>query len=360
MTSGRNLVEILTLPFKSAQTLYEGSSEVRRYVNEITGVQQIGKRVSKIGLEDALGFKEAQLLQSIRHDHIVPVYDVAVVSEPKQDPLMTIIEMIMPFYERGSVFDALVKNGETFTIGQAVGLTRDFLLGLDELHEKYRLLHRDIKSANVFIDEKGRGRIGDLGVAMPMEADGSADGFQGMQLFTPPETLCKQRADRYTDIYGIGLVLHELLSGPLPYQEYDYSLLQRRLEKGQRPVKDEHLVPQAHVPPRLRTVITKALARNPSDRYATARAMIDALGKARFIDWRRLDNGTWEGAVPDSPEVRYQVSATKMRRPEKWRLTGKKYVHDWRRCVEDHDVTDLADKSVRDFFDQLVTHATSL
>lgn len=54
MGEPRRLVETLTLPFKSAQTIYEGSSEVRLYVNDVTGVYEIGKRIHKLGLEDAL------------------------------------------------------------------------------------------------------------------------------------------------------------------------------------------------------------------------------------------------------------------------------------------------------------------
>ena len=117
MSEPRRLVETLTLPYKTARTLYEGSSEVRHDVNDVTGVEEIGKRVSKIGLEEALGFREAALLQSIRHDHLVPVYTVASVSIPDLDPLFTVVEMIMPYYPRGSVFDAL-ERGETFTIGE--------------------------------------------------------------------------------------------------------------------------------------------------------------------------------------------------------------------------------------------------
>jgi hypothetical protein len=118
-------------------------------------------------------------------------------------------------------------------------------------------------------------------------------------------------------------------------------------------------VPAAQVGPRLRTIITKAISREPSQRHATAREMLAALGQARFIDWGRIDDATWEGAVPGEPVVKYQVTAARVRRPDRWRLTGRKYVHDWRRCVDDHDVTDLSAMSVRDFFDQIVRQATS-
>jgi serine/threonine protein kinase len=361
MSEPRRLVETLTLPYKTAQTIYEGSSEVRHYVNDVTGVDEIGKRVSKIGLEDALGFKEAALLQNIKHEHLVPVYTVASVSIPGIDPLFSVIEMIMPFYPRGSVFDVLVTKKETFTTGEAVRLTRHFLAGLDFLHEKHRLIHRDMKSPNVFIDLAGAGRLGDLGVAVPMDPDGTAEAFQaGVQMYTAPEAFPTKRSDRRTDIYGVGLILHEMLNGPFPYEAYERVDIERRLEKGQRAMKDDVLAFKPHVSAHLRTVIRKAIARNPQERYGSAREMMAALAKAAFIDWRRVDDFTWEGALPSTRSISYQVTAARLKRRNGWRLSGKKRLTGWRRCVPDQDVADLSDNSTRDFFDQMVTEATNL
>jgi serine/threonine protein kinase len=359
MAEPRRLVETLTLPYKTARTIYEGSSEVRHYVNDVTGVDEIGKRVSKLGLEDSLGFKEAALLQSIRHENLVPVYTVASVSIPKTDKLFTVIEMIMPFYPRGSVFDALERK-ETFSTAEAVRLGRHFLVGLDFLHEKHRLIHRDMKSANVFIDEAGVGRIGDLGVAVPMEADGTAEAFQaGVQMYTAPEAFPTKRADRRTDIYGAGLILHEMLNGQFPYAAYEHIDLAARLAKGKRSMKDDVLDFKPYVSRHLRSVVRKAIARDPEDRYGTAPEMMAALAKAQFIDWRLAGELTWEGSVPSRPDVSYQVTATKMKRGERWKLCGRRRITDWRRCMADQEVTDLSGTQVTEFFDQMVNEAIS-
>jgi serine/threonine protein kinase len=274
-----------------------------------------------------------------------------------------VIEMIMPFYERGSVFDAMVKRNERFRISEGVRLTRDFLLGLEFLHEKHRVIHRDMKSGNVFIDPTGCGRVGDLGIAVPMEANGTAEAFPATQLYTAPETFPTKRADRRTDIYGVGLIMHELLNGPFPWGFYDSEpgdAVPGRLDKGRRAIKDEHLVFKPHVPPRLRSIITKAIARKPEDRYPTAREMMEAIGKAAFIDWYQVGEPfIWEGSVPGAPEVSYQVAAEQKKRSGRWRLSGKKKLQEWRRLLDDQDVDDLSGKAVRDFFDQMVTAATS-
>jgi hypothetical protein len=106
-------------------------------------------------------------------------------------------------------------------------------------------------------------------------------------------------------------------------------------------------------------VINKATSRAPSERYATAREMIDALDRVPLIDWKHVDELTWEGQVP-ATGIRYRVCATKMKRPERWRLCAQKFVTEWRRCLDDQDVADLDGKEARAFFDQLVTLATSV
>lgn len=350
-------IATLRLPFDSARTLYEGTSEVRLYRNGITDVLQIGKRVSAVGAESAVVFREAQLLQSIRHPSIVPVHDVAVVQEPGMDPLLKIIEMIMPYYPEGSIFDALTQ-GKVFSIGQSVRLVRETLSGLGELQEAHGLLHRDIKSANVFVDD-GHARVGDLGLAIPMHSDGSAEAFANVQMYTAPETCTVNRVTRATDIYGVGLMLHELLNGPLPYDAYDREMLSARLDHGKRGIRTKDLRFCAHVPTRLRQVVTKAISLDPRDRYQTCRSMLDVLDRAPFIDWVQIDQSRWEGTNPTNAAVRYRVEGRKMIRSGKWRLSGLRRVGSWVRCVEDQDVTSLDSRSAHQFFDQLVKQETT-
>lgn len=359
----RTLLATLRLPYESLRTLYEGTSEVRLYRNDITGVQQIGKRVSALGNEEAAVFREAKILSNLRHDHIVPVSDVAVVDDPQIDRQLKVIEMIIPYYQHGSAYDAL-ERGERFSIGAAVQLTREVLNGLNELHEGHRLLHRDIKSANVFLDDNRRMRVGDLGLAIPMNDDGTAETYPTCQMYSAPESASAEHCERSTDIYGVGLLLFELLNGPFPYSEYNRGLIDQRLQKGQRPLLDRHLAFKPCVPSRLRQVVNKAISRDPSRRYANTREMMDALDRAPFIDWSAssasADSAVWEGAVGGSADRRsYRVSAEKCRRGSGWRLSGLHRVNRWQRCVTDQTVADLAGREAQSFFDDLVKLATS-
>jgi eukaryotic-like serine/threonine-protein kinase len=359
----RKLIEVLRLPFESMRTLSCSTGEVRKYRNELTGAIQVGKRVSWVGRDErAVVLREAELLQKIRHPNIVPVVDVAVVEgEPDGDPAVHVIEMIMPFYPKGSIYDSLV-GGYRHSVGEAVKLAREALSGLGELHEAHRLLHRDIKSTNVFIDNDDRALLGDFGQVVPMDDAGTAEHFRGNQIYSPPEALLEGRCTRATDIYGVGLLLFELLTGPFPYDEYTPDQIFARLNKGKRPVRDADLVFKPFVPPRLRTIVTTAISRDGSRRYASAREMADALNAAPIIDWRATsgedDELVWEGTCAADRGAAYQVKATP-KKGGRWRFKGRRRLTQWRTIVEDQIVTDPTGIEARDFFDRVVRVATS-
>jgi serine/threonine protein kinase len=357
----RTLLRKLTLPYENLQTLYEGDSEVRLYRNEITDQLQVGKRLDTLGLEQAVAVREATLLRAIRHRHIVPVIDVVRVEG--YQPGMQVIELIMPFYERGSLFDVM-HGGERFSVQTAVDLASMTLLGLRELHEVHRVLHRDIKLPNVLLDDDGAARLGDLGIAVPLDDDGTAEPFDTPRAWTAPEAYAAGRIDVRADIYQMGLVLLELLSGPLPYadERFGRESVARRLADGHRAVTGKDLRPPPWVPPRLRAVIVKATALHPAGRYPRARAMADALRNAAVVDWRLVldepDRKVWEGAVPRRPGRAFQVEATQRKRDGAWKMAGRQRVTTWRRLFNDRIVPDPDGRAAERIFDEIVAIAS--
>lgn len=363
----RTLIRTLVLPYENVRTVYEGDSEVRLYRNELTGELQVGKRFDVLGLEESEVVEEGAHLRQIQHPHITPVYDVARV-EGYPEP-MKVVEIIMPYYERGSLYDAFQRS-ETFSVGQAVALAEHALYGLAELHEVQGLLHRDVKSPNLLLANDGRLVVSDLGVAIAMDADGGAEALPNARLYTPPESLTSHRVDRRSDLYQVGVVLHELASGPLPYTDpaYDIVELAERLAQGRRGILPRHLNQQPWVPRRLRTVINKATARDPASRYPTAKAMVDALAAVRLVDWQftvdEPDHRRWEGATPQRPDRRFAVDAafiapSARRRNRGWRLSGLQRVTAWQRVVPDALIPELAGSQAAGFFDAMVDIACS-
>ncbi|MEI9937259.1 MAG: protein kinase [Pseudomonadota bacterium] len=359
----RTFLRKLELPYASLKTLYEGNSEVRLYRNDLTGAEQIGKRICTLGLEATLAVQEATLLQTVRHDNLVPVSDVAVVNAPADyPPPMRVIELIMPFYPRGSLFDALHK-GTRFSVRDACLHAQAVLRGLGELHEQHGILHRDLKSANVFLTEDTTLlRVGDLGAAMRLDLDGTAEAYPSVQPCTAPETYTVKRLDRRADIYGVGLILFELLHGPFEYSHYDSNVgaMNQRLAKGRSALRQEDLAPGPHVPPRLRAVLKKATSRKLGERYATCRAMSEAIARAPLIDWRSEagddDALLWEGASVQRPDRRFRIEA-KRRRGGRWSLSGLQYVTRWQRFVPDVLVAQPTGPEATAFFDQVVKAA---
>lgn len=364
MTDQRAFIRKLELPYESMRTIYEGDSEVRLYRNELTDELQVGKRFDILGVESAVAVKEGALLRQIDHRNITPVFDVVRVTDfPKP---MQVVEIIMPYYERGSLYDSF-KTGQRFSISAAINGVIGALHGLSELHDVRGILHRDIKSPNLLIDGDGRFRVSDLGVAVEMSQGGGAEALPQARLYSPPESLTTQRVDRRSDLYQLGMVLHELVSGPLPYGDPSFRIeaVARRLEQGRRGVPPRFLQHAPWVPPRLRTVINKALAEDPSARYLHAKAMVDALAAIPYVDWQLVVDESefkrWEGSTVHAPDRRFAVTAKFLppkqgRKRVGWRLSGYQQITVPRKILPDELVNELAQAA--SFFDKIVVIAT--
>jgi eukaryotic-like serine/threonine-protein kinase len=357
-TEARTEIRTLTLPFDSLRTIHVGASEVRLYRNEITGELEVGKRLDLLGMDKAVVALEAKLLKRIRHDHVAPVTEVAIV--PSYEPPLQVIEMVMPYYERGSICDAM-RNGERFSLAEARKLSIEALRGACEINERHHILHRDHKSPNVFLDDDGHARVGDLGIAIPMEADGTAEAYPSIQLFTPPETYVAMRVDRRSEVYQLGLVAFELINGAFPYTDYPRDDIKARLEKGRRALRDADLEFQPYVPRRMRTVIGKAIKVKPHERYANGMQMIDALRNVKMIDWRETvtedDRIVWEGTSAQRPDRSYRIEAMKRRRG--WVLWGLQCVSRFQRVRPDQIVADPRGRDAAAFFESILTASLS-
>lgn len=301
----------------------------------------VQKTISLLGLDDALAYSEPHLLKELRHKHLVEVWEAQWDPDPAWK-CMKAITFVMPFYEGGSVHDALIE-GHRFSVGEAVAIACGLLDALHYLHVDRRLLHRDVKPGNVMLDGKRRHPyLGDLGSAAPRGDDGTAEARSGTPLYQPTES----HLGRYTpkgDLYGVGMVLLECLNGALPYAHLDGDKVGARLAKGTPPVPLALLKPSPHVPPAVARIVGKLIHRDPACRPATALGAQRDLQQARHLDWRErndADERIWDGRWPpaDRPgqgrtyEVRQTPIATGRYAGDvlltaRWRRTG---AVDWR------------------------------
>ena len=338
----------LVLPFDSIQSLPGGINEVRLYHDDLLDVDRVAKRFDRSML-DATILPEARTLQAINHQNVVKVSLAARVDG--YDPTMDVIEIHTPYYRQGSITDALLRN-ESFAGPEALSIVQSALRGLRELHMTHRVLHRDIKSGNILLDDAPiHALVADIGVAGRMNERGTAPAVRNPTPYSPPEFFTNVLGVS-ADLYSMALVLRELLGGRFAYETITRADVIARLEKGQRALTDDVLELPVWAPARLRRFYQKAIALDPAKRYQNARDMSGDLARVTLAIWEQTELNEWTAhggleswlytvtATPEAGEVR--LSMTKLTRSGPRRIPG----------YPDTVVPSLKHKKAFKFFDQ--------
>jgi serine/threonine protein kinase len=341
----------LTLDFECLRSIPEGINEVRVWRSELLGCDLVGKRMDISFLEDDV-LPEARTLMSIDHRNVVPIRTAAIVSGYPSP--MRVIEIITPYYPRGSITDALLR-GEHFRCREAVAIVQATLRGLAELHEVHGIVHRDMKSGNVLLTSDGSvARVADLGLAGRMNARGEVNALQNPTLYTPPEHFARGTLGRESDIYPMSLILRELIGGAFPYESYSTTTVVDRLARQVNPVAKVDRVLPVWTPRDLRRVITKAGRQDRLDRYRSAREMDQALAHACVADWEEVEPSRWEAPIFHRPGELVRVDS----RPALGgglRMSVRCYRTAWRRVRPDEIVESLDSAAARRVFDSATT-----
>lgn len=354
-SGNREEEHVLSLPFECLQSIPEGINEVRVWHDPILNCRRVGKRIELSQIEGDDALPEAATLQLIRHNNVVPVLAAAEVGG--YPPPLRVVEIITPYFERGSITDALLR-GELFTASEAVAVTQAALRGLAQLHEVHGIAHRDMKSGNVLLCPDHRAKVADLGLAGRFDAMGAVIALNNPTLYSPPEFATTRRLTRASDIYGLGLIMRELLGGRFPYADYSTSVVIQRLTAGRSPLTSSDRALPVWVSRSMRRVYMKATNSNPSQRFQTAQQMDEALSRVTAIDWEVVDDYRWEAPFLHR-ERRIAVSARRMTRLGLYRLSMSTQAgRGWRRTGPDVDVPDLVGSSARNFFDHASTIAS--
>ncbi len=227
--------------------------------------------------------QESRAIARLSHPNTVPIHFVG-----EGEGL---VYYAMPYLE-GRTLSELLRVEGRFSVGRALAVIEPILDALQHAHD-HGLVHRDVKPDNILI-EAGTGRplLVDFGIAKWL--DGPAhitdSGFVvGTPLYMSPEQALGSRVDARTDLYGLGAVLFQLLTGAPPFEGNDsQEIVGRHL---QEPVPVATLSRDG-IPPWLSRIVVRCMAKNPDDRYPTARALKHALRAGRA--------GTAD-AEPDGP-----------------------------------------------------------
>lgn len=230
--------------------------------------------------------QEARSLASFSHPNIVQIFDIG-----EEDG---ILYLVLEY-----VGDGILANytGRPVAYQDAIRWLLPVARALEYAHQN-GIVHRDVKPANILL-RKGQPVLSDFGVSKALNRDRTlakaALGF-GTPLYMSPEQLKGQEVDARTDIYSLGVVLFELLTGFPPFQA-DNPLGVGMKHITELPPRLQDLVPS--IPDSLQAIIDRALAKNPADRYLEMREMITDLERA--ADGINNDSSTSNSGVDYIP-----------------------------------------------------------
>ncbi|MGI8631219.1 MAG: protein kinase domain-containing protein [Solirubrobacterales bacterium] len=211
--------------------------------------------------------REASAAAGLQHPNVVGVYDRG----GHEGTYYIAME-----YVKGPTLKQHIVDG-TLTVERAVGLVQQILAGAAFAHRR-GVIHRDLKPQNVIVDAEGRAQVTDFGIARAGASDITQTGsVLGTAHYLSPEQAQGQPTEEPSDVYSVGVILYEALTGRLPF-EGDSAVAVALKQVSEEPVPPSEIEPS--VPPALDPVVLRALAKDPERRFQTAREFSDALAAA--------------------------------------------------------------------------------
>lgn len=221
-------------------------------LDESLNDQESGERYRK------MFFNEAHTAGKLTHPNIIGIYDAGIHEE--------ICYIIMEYIEGGDTLKSHTKPDTLLPIEKVVEIIFKCATALDYAHRE-GVVHRDIKPSNILITKNKDVKIGDFSIAHVTKADVThtqPEGMMGSPKYMSPEQLSEENISNRSDLFSLGIIMYELLTGRHPFEARNFSrLVNLILNETPPPMTDF----RADVPGVLQEIVTRALQKSPDDRY---------------------------------------------------------------------------------------------
>jgi serine/threonine protein kinase len=252
--------------------------------------------------------REARAAGSLQHPNIITIYDFG----EAEGALYIAME-----YVEGSDLSEIMERHDPLPLTGKIDIIVDVLRALDYAHAR-RVVHRDVKPANIRVSVDGRAKLMDFGIARLEKSDLTKSGMMiGTPDYMAPEQISGGEITPATDVFAVGAVLYELLTAQRTFDgETLHSVLYKVMHEHPPPLREV----ASTVPASLQPILDRALAKDPASRYATAGAMAHALEAVRAA----LSGGATVAVVARATPL--QTARMPGRVPRSKRRGGRRFV----------------------------------
>ncbi len=260
---------------------------------------------------------EGRAISVLDHPNIVKVYDISVTDK--------VYYIVMEYIDGITLKEYIEQRGEPLTYREAVHFTSQTLLALQHAHVK-GIVHRDIKPQNIMIMEDGSIRVTDFGIARMARSEVHTDGDQaiGSVHYISPEQAQGAQTDQRADIYSLGIMMYEMLTGRLPFEDENaVAIAVKQISDSAPPITKVN----PSVPKGIAEIAQKAINKNPTDRYNDALDMLRDIEEFKknpsiSFDYKYLDDDIQTkmmGKVMANKRVSTEKTTKKAKPPKKIR-----------------------------------------
>ena len=247
--------------------------------------------------------REALSASSLSHPNIVEMYDVGEDNG---------IYYIVMEYVEGQTLKQLLKRRGNLTLSETIDIMLQLTDGMAHAHDSY-IIHRDLKPQNIMIQDDGQIKITDFGIAMALNSTQltQTNSVMGSVHYLPPEQATGKGSTIKSDIYSMGIIFYELLTGSLPFKgENAVEIALKQMKEPLPNLRDDN----PSIPMSVENVILKATAKNPKNRYSDSRAMHDDL--LTVLDDSRINEEKYQYPYPEVEETTKAIKKLEEKKEE--------------------------------------------